>query len=271
MPPPLAYRAAVAQRPALTRRCRHRPGRTVPAVLPPPAGLGREAMGGHCRRETTARATSRSGGETLVKICGVVSPEDAQLATSMGADFIGMIVWPKAKRSVSADTAAQIAEVAHQAGAQAVGVFVDEDADTIAQRCAEAGIKVAQLHGDGARAALPGLPDSLKVIYVMHADASGAVQTPPPPIAVDWVLLDGLKGGSGETFEWTSLRVPTGASTEGWLLAGGLGPDNVAEAIGIAHPTGVDVSSGVAGPDGLKKDADKVERFIGGARGACGR
>jgi len=200
----------------------------------------------------------------LVKVCGVVSPQDASFATSLGADFIGMIMWPKAKRSVATETASQIAAVARESGAQAVGVFVDEDATTIAQRCADAGIDIAQLHGDGARASLPQLPESLKVIYVMHANGEGEIQTVAPSRAVDWVLVDGMKGGSGETFSWTSLRVPLDAATQGWLLAGGLVPGNVAEAIQTARPTGVDVSSGVAGPDGLKKDSEKVAEFIKG-------
>jgi phosphoribosylanthranilate isomerase len=71
-----------------------------------------------------------------------------------------------------------------------------------------------------------------------------------------------LQGGSGKTFDWSNLEVPAGLGTQGWLLAGGLNPDNVAAAVGIARPTGVDVSSGVCGPDGLLKDHAKVLQFI---------
>ncbi len=67
-------------------------------------------------------------GPTLIKICGVTSPEDAKLAAMAGADFIGMIMWPKAKRSVSLETARQIAGVAKQHHVNTAGVFVDEDA-----------------------------------------------------------------------------------------------------------------------------------------------
>ncbi|KAI8476957.1 MAG: hypothetical protein J3K34DRAFT_399915 [Monoraphidium minutum] len=75
------------------------------------------------------------------------------------------------------------------------------------------------------------------------------------------------QGGSGETYDWSNLRVPD-AGGRGWLLAGGLHPGNVAAAVAAARPTGVDVSSGVCGPDGLAKDHGKVEAFVAGALGA---
>lgn len=76
----------------------------------------------------------------------------------------GMILWPKAKRAVGVSTAARIAAEAVQRGAQPVAVFVDEDADTIARVCSEAGISTAQLHGDGARASLADIPPELQVM-----------------------------------------------------------------------------------------------------------
>ena len=166
-------------------------------------------------------------------MCGIVCAEDAELAAQSGAHFIGMIMWPKARRAVQPAMARSIAGAARRHGAkarmlpacadmlrhggvpamlgwqdnrgeadapgiiylpalrncsvicvllstQAVGVFVDEDADTIARACEEAELDLAQLHGPGARDALLGLPRSLEVIYVMHADGSGCLQTPTP-------------------------------------------------------------------------------------------
>jgi phosphoribosylanthranilate isomerase len=75
----------------------------------------------------------------------------------------GMIMWPKAKRAVSDETAAAVAAAAKAGGAAAVGVFVDEDAATITQRCRQAGIPVAQLHGDASRACLNDIPEDLQV------------------------------------------------------------------------------------------------------------
>jgi len=214
-----------------------------------------------------------------IKVCGITNAEDADLAASTGANLIGMILWPKAARSISTDTAKSVASVARQHNAEPVAVFVDEDANTIISVCQAANIKIAQLHGDGSRAALPQLPASLAVIYVMHADTNGILQTPIPDIPsialsrrinkiVDWVLIDSLKGGSGERFDWTSLQPPLQMCSKGWLLAGGLGPGNVRDAIKIAKPSGVDVSSGVCCSDGLKKDVDKVVGFVNEAREA---
>lgn len=109
-----------------------------------------------------------------------MSVEDCELAASSGAHYIGMIMWPKAPRSVSDASAAAICECASRHGAQTVGVFVDESADTIAERCSRAGLQFAQLHGDRAREALHELPDGLRVIYVMHASPKGQVQTAMP-------------------------------------------------------------------------------------------
>ncbi len=131
-----------------------------------------------------ARAISEvSGGsqsETLVKICGITSAQDAELAGAAGADFIGMIMWPKAKRAVQPAVARSIAAVAARHNALAVGVFVDEDARTIEERCREAGLSIAQLHGPVARQAVTALPPDLQVIYVMHADKDGHIATPTP-------------------------------------------------------------------------------------------
>ena len=213
--------------------------------------------------------------DTYIKVCGVTNVEDAVLAASNGAHLVGMILWPHAKRSISPSTALQISNAIRPYGASPVAVFVDEDAERIGDVCRESSIAIAQLHGDGARAALPYLSSTstpnntpLQTIYVMHADEQGVLQTPVPPCPVDFVLVDGMQGGSGERFEWSSLssnpklQQAIHATRCGWLLAGGLSPENVGEAITIAHPTGVDVSSGVCGPDGLKKDAPKVVDYI---------
>ena len=217
--------------------------------------------------------------QRCVKVCGVTNVEDAEAAAAAGANLIGMILWPKARRSIGAQTARQIAAAARRHGADPVAVFVDEDAATITRMCDVADVDIAQLHGDAARASLLDLPPHLRSVYVMHADGGGVIQTMlPHQLAnmagrelsrpVQWVLLDSLQGGSGQAFDWSNLQPPLEVCTAGWLLAGGLTPENVALAVATARPTGVDVSSGVCGPDGLRKDAGKVHQYVRNARQA---
>eukprot|EP00879_Flechtneria_rotunda_P010912 GHRR01011403.1.p1 GENE.GHRR01011403.1~~GHRR01011403.1.p1 ORF type:complete len:272 (+),score=72.07 GHRR01011403.1:383-1198(+) len=213
----------------------------------------------------------------LVKVCGVTNVEDAAYAAQQGANFIGMIMWPKAKRSVSDATAAALAAAAKQHGAQPVGVFVEEDAATINQRCKQASISIAQLHGDASRACVNEISSDLQVMYVLHANDEGQIVNQLPGAgdatqlqrSIEWLLVDGMTGGSGKTFEWNNLQIPTQLASKGWLLAGGLNPNNVAQAVFIARPTAVDVSSGVCGPDGLSKDHSKVVAFIQHATGTA--
>lgn len=216
-----------------------------------------------CRAEAHA--------EGIIKVCGIVSTEDARFASSNGADLIGMILWPKAGRSVSLDLARKIAFEVSENGSEAVGVFVDEDAEAISRICQDVGIRYAQLHGDVARKSFGSLPEHLKVIYVVHANRDGVIETELPLASrqPDWFLVDSLKGGSGEKFDWEAVQPPVG-SLNGWLLAGGLNDENVGTAIEIARPNGVDVSSGVCDRTKLNKDRVKVSRYITGARqGFC--
>ena len=251
------------------------------------------------RAATIVRAmAAKDEKKTLVKVCGVTTPEDATQAAVAGADFIGMILWPKSKRSIPLDVAKEVADAAKAAGATPIGVFVDESAEEIVAACEAVGIDHAQLHGDNARAALTDLPMKIKAVYVVSAAKDGAIVTPMPGDeeklcedrrtklsgaggwkaaidwvngprrTIDWLLVDGGVAGSGETYDWTNLRVPRGCSRKGWILAGGLDPENVTDAIGACKPTAVDVASGVADEGGVKKDPVKVDAFIANAKSA---
>ncbi|CAI7789269.1 unnamed protein product [Closterium sp. NIES-53] len=231
-------------------------------------------------------ATSANSARPKAKICGVTSVEDAAFAAANGAAFVGMILWPKAKRSIALPVAARVAAAARSGGAVPVGVFVDENAAEIEAACREAGVFVAQLHGETARASLSHLPPWLSTIFVLHADSHGVVQTPLPSSLApssasssasssssscpqpDWILIDGMQGGSGERFDWSNLKVPAGESRRGWILAGGLNAENVAEAATVLAPSVVDVSSGVTKEDGIQKDYSKVALFLKNAMGA---
>lgn len=112
-------------------------------------------------------------------------------------------MWPKAKRAVQPSVARSIAAIAAQHKAQAVGVFVDEDARTIEERCREAGVGIAQLHGPIARQAITSLPPDLQVIYVMHADSVGQIATPTPADLASSLGMHLSRYDSANSFECT--------------------------------------------------------------------
>lgn len=197
-----------------------------------------------------------------VKMCGITSARDAELAAQAGACLIGMILWPNSKRSVSTEVAKEISKAARDCGAESVGVFVDDDLSTILQITDASGIEFVQLHGDKSRSVLPELLRlNNKIIYVLHADENGNLLNKVPDEAaslVDWVLVDSAEGGSGKGFNWQRFKKPAIKSKNGWLLAGGIHADNVSKAFSILKPDGVDVSSGICSSDGIQKDPQRI-------------
>lgn len=245
-----------------------------------------------CASVSTSRGRMEAGERPRVKVCGITTPEDARLAADSGADYVGMICWSGSKRDVKGK-AKEVAQAAKEGGSIPVCVFVDGTAEDIVAKCEEADVEYAQLHGEEARRALPEIPTKIKVIYAISVDAEGNVLTPMPSQAVDeynrakasvrkqrnpvttaydwvsggrrtveWLLIDGVRAGSGETFGWNKLKVPKGCSRKGWLLAGGLGPDNVQLALETLRPDGVDVATGVSDEGGVRKDETKVKAFV---------
>ncbi len=197
----------------------------------------------------------------FVKICGTTSEEDALLAVAMGADAVGFIFAPSPRR-VAAGTVADIVKRLPPE-ILTVGVFRDESPERVVEVVNGSGLKGAQLHGHET-------PDQTafvreRVPFVIQAFPAGA-----PAVAraadypADVVLLDAPSPGSGQVFDWQLAEAPDGLRL---VLAGGLTPANVGEAIAQVHPWGVDVVSGVEASPG-RKDPVKVRAFIAAAKAA---
>lgn len=200
-----------------------------------------------------------------VKICGITRLEDALLAVRLGADALGFNFWPRSKRYLAPAAAAAI--VARLPPRLATfGVFVDPSRAELEEALAVSGVGVAQLHGDEPPALCLGLPvPVVKALRVKTAhDLAGLAS-----YEVRAFLLDSASagyGGSGDAFDWS---LATAVARElPVLLAGGLGPENVAEAVRTVRPLGVDVASGVESAPGIK-DLERMTAFIARAKGAA--
>jgi phosphoribosylanthranilate isomerase len=214
-----------------------------------------------------------------VKICGVTNEGDALAAVDAGADAIGLNFFRGSKRCVSSIQAGRIVD-AVGSRADKIGVFVDASADEIGSTCEEANLHWVQLHGNEPPELLRSLGDRFDVIRARRLDDRGPQAVSDDIIAClnaaghapHAVLLDaamaGQFGGTGHTLDWRLL-----ANHQNWMrgvpliLAGGLTPANVAEAIRVVHPHAVDVASGVESAPG-KKDAMKMRDFVSAARDA---
>jgi phosphoribosylanthranilate isomerase len=192
-----------------------------------------------------------------VKICGLTSIEDALAAARMGADLLGFI-FAKSPRQV---TAAQVRDIIRglPTTVLTVGVFVDADLEEVREVRDHCGLGAVQLHGAESEEMVAELGG-----HVIKALRVGAHGIPSKEMYSGATLLldtycPGIPGGTGKTFDWTLAVEP--ALHRPIILAGGLTPDNVAEAVETVRPYAVDVSSGVEAEPG-RKDYAKLERFI---------
>ena len=198
-----------------------------------------------------------------VKICGLRRPEDIDFANRLRPDVVGFVFAVGSRRRVMPKEALALKRQLSP-GIVAAGVFAGDTPETIAAVIASGAIDAVQLHGpDGdeeriaaLRALVPGVP-LVRAVQVRTADDLAAAEAS----SADLVLLDAGTGG-GVPFDWRLLSEHS--FNRPFWLAGGLTPENVAEAIRLAHPAGVDASSGVE--TGGFKDFAKMQQFIAEAR-----
>ncbi|MAF54574.1 MAG: phosphoribosylanthranilate isomerase [Deltaproteobacteria bacterium] len=199
----------------------------------------------------------------IIKICGLTSLEQALSCVELGADWLGLNCWSGSSRYITAEKALEIVDGLPES-VSTVGVFVNESTDTLESIMRETGIDLAQLHGDET-------PENCKKITVPWFKAFRVSPSFQPQRIQDYggetFLLDAYSkthyGGSGQKIDW---ELASTVSAMGKLiLAGGLAPENVADAVNKVRPWGVDVCSGVESEPGIK-DLLKVKEFINNIR-----
>ncbi|HEX2851184.1 MAG TPA: phosphoribosylanthranilate isomerase [Acidimicrobiales bacterium] len=199
----------------------------------------------------------------FVKICGITSEEDALLAVACGADAVGFIFAPS-RRQISPVTAGDIVKRL-PTDVLTVGVFRDESPKRVVETVQAAGLRAAQLSGHEAPEDTAWVRERIPFVIKGFA-AGGAGVAEAARHRADVILLDNAEPGSGRLFDWRlASDVPKNARL---LLAGGLTPDNVAEAVVHVRPWGVDVATGVESTPG-RKDARKVRAFVAAAKAAA--
>lgn len=191
-----------------------------------------------------------------VKICSITSIKDAMMAAYMGADALGFILVPNAKRGISSDLAKSIVHSVPPF-VSTVGVFMNEDADIVNGLAEDIQLDYVQLHGEESPEYCNEINAKvIKRIDIEDCDIPETLREKMQKYNVSGHLLD-PGAGTGQVFDWSctiGLEIP-------FILAGGLNPDNVGQAVRIVQPYGVDVSSGVE-ETLRKKDPEKVRRFI---------
>jgi phosphoribosylanthranilate isomerase len=198
-----------------------------------------------------------------VKVCGVTRLQDALAAWQAGADALGLNFYVKSPRCVDIATAAALAATRPPLGA-VVGVFVNTPMDEVRAKVRECGLTAVQLHGDEPPEACSGY--GVPVIKALRVRGPEDVARAREYVGVGDVaglLLDGAApgyGGGGVGFDWSLVAQLSGSGVP-VLVAGGLKPSNVAEAVRATRPYGVDVASGVESAPGIK-DLDAVRAFV---------
>ncbi len=199
-----------------------------------------------------------------IKICGITRVEDALAAEEAGADAVGLIFAERSKRRITLGQAAEISEALGPFVAR-VGVFVNAPIEEVFEAARTLRLSAVQLHGQESAEYAAELRPHVQVIRAVSFHAELDVKR-LKDFPADAFLVDGLKPGSGERFDWgQAKRLQT---LPRFILAGGLSPENVAEAVQTLNPYTVDVASGVEVSPGIKEKR-KIQDFVRQARRAA--
>jgi phosphoribosylanthranilate isomerase len=219
-----------------------------------------------------------------IKICGITSQEDAEIAVAAGADAVGF-VFAASPRRVTAETVAAISRRLPQS-IEKIGVFVDASLDEMLSAIHTAALTGVQLHGKDCaelsqelRQRADEISRPLHIVHVLHYDGDAerfglALRAACENTSAETILVDtriaGKPGGTGVAFDWLAARNHFAADAlhHRLIAAGGLRPENIREAVRTLRPWGVDVSSGVESAPG-RKDRERVTAFIRAAREAA--
>ena len=197
----------------------------------------------------------------MVKVCGITNVADARVAAEAGADAVGLL-FAESPRRIDAATARGIS-IALPENVLKVGVFVNEEPGKVLRVAREVGLDLAQLHGDETPEVVAEIRAGglavMKAVRVRNAADVADVER----YGADLYLLDAYseraRGGTGETFDWEVAKSLGGRANI--VVSGGLGPENVREAVGLFEPYGVDASSSLEDAPG-RKNEERVRRFI---------
>ncbi len=202
---------------------------------------------------------------TKIKICGIKTLKDALAAINAGADYLGFNFYPKSVRFVEKQACAEIATVLKKEypNIKLVGVFVNSSVEDVKDILDTCSLDLAQLHGDETSEMLNQLAGkSFKAFRGIPENINGYARSESPAFLLD-ASVKGIYGGSGVAADWNGAAEL--AKKYPLLLAGGLTPENVGEAVGRVKPWGVDVASGVESAPG-EKDAEKMSAFVRAVR-----
>jgi len=204
-----------------------------------------------------------------VKVCGITNPEDAQAAVQCGAEALGFIFHEPSARNLAPDRAKEMIRDLPPF-VSAVGVFVNRDISDILEIASYCRLDVIQLHGEEDPDYCTELLNAgYRILKAIRVKDEASLRILPAYSGVTAFLLDSFssqgRGGTGESFDWNLARSARRAGRI--ILAGGLTPENVGEAVAVVHPYGLDISSGVEKEPG-RKDHKKLEAFFRGLRNA---